>query len=80
MPDAPDLEIVAKPKEQKGFAGLPRRWVVERFFGWLGCCWRLAKDYERRLENSLEWLPLAVVRILIQRLGRAEALDKNQPC
>ena len=80
MPDAPDLESVPKPKEQKGFAVLPRRWVVERYFGWLGCCWRLAKDYERRLENSLAWLQLAVVRILVRRLGRAETLDKNQPC
>ncbi len=77
MPDAPDLEIVTKPKEQKGFEVLPRRWIVERFFGWLGRCRRLAKDYERRLESSLAWLQRAVIRILVRRLGRAETLGKT---
>ena len=77
MPDAPDLVTVPNPEEQKGFAVLPRRWVVERFLGWLGCCWRLAKDYERRLENSLAWLQLAFVRILVRHRRRAETLDKK---
>ncbi len=77
MPDAPDLEIVTKPKEQKGFEVLPRRWIVERFFGWLGRCRRLAKDYERRLESSLAGLQRAVIRILVRRLGRAETLGKT---
>ena len=72
LPAAPDLEIVPKPNGQQGFAVLPRRWVVERFFGWLGRCRRLAKDYERRLTSSLAWLQLAIIRILIRRLGRAE--------
>lgn len=80
MPGAPDLEIVPKPKEQQGFEVLPRRWVVERFFGWLGRCRRLAKDYERRLESSLAWLQLAVVRILLRRLGRAETPNETVAC
>ena len=41
------LEIVKRPEEQKGFAVLPRRWVVERTFGWLGHYRRLSKDYEQ---------------------------------
>ncbi len=78
MPDAPDLEIVTKPKEQKGFEVLPRRWIVERFFGWLGRCRRRAKDDERRLESSLAGLQRAVIRILVRRLGRAENPRENR--
>ena len=58
---------------------LPRRWVVERFFGWLGRCRRLAKDYERRFTSSLAWLQLAIIRILIRRLGRAETHSRTLP-
>ena len=77
LPAAPDLEIVPKPDGQQGFAVLPRRWVVERFFGWLGRCRRLAKDYERRLTSSLAWLQLAIIRILIRRLGRTETHENT---
>ncbi len=77
MPDAPDLEIVAQPKEPKGFEVLPRRWIVERWFGWLGRCRHLAKDYERRLESSRAWLQRVVIRILVRRLGRAETLGET---
>ena len=77
IPDAPDLEIVPKPESQQGFVVLPRRWVVERFFGWLGRCRRLSKDFERTIASALAWLHLAVIRILLRRLGRAETLDKT---
>lgn len=80
LPAAPDLEIVLKPDGQQGFAVLPRRWVVERFFGWLGRCRRLAKDYERRLTSSLAWLQLAIIRILIRRLGRTETHANTATC
>ena len=80
LPAAPDLEIVPKPDGQQGFAVLPRRWVVERFFGWLGRCRRLAKDYERRVTSSLAWLQLAIIRILIRRLGRTETHANTATC
>ena len=70
--DAPGLEIVPKPEGQQGFAVLPRRWVVEWFFGWLGRCRRLSKDFERTIASALAWLQLAVIRILLRRLGRTE--------
>ncbi len=79
-PDAPDLEIVTQPKGPKGFEVLPRRWIVERFFGWLGRCRRRAKDDERRLESSRAGLQRAVIRILVRRLGRAETLGKTVTC
>ena len=41
------LEVVKLPEAKKGFVLLPRRWVVERSFGWLARCRRLARDYER---------------------------------
>ncbi len=72
MARVPALEIVKKRKGQQGFEVLPRRWVVERFFGWPGRCRRLVKDYERSLESSLAWLQLALIRIMVRRLGRAE--------
>lgn len=80
MADAPDLEIVPKPEGQQGFAVLPRRWVVERFFGWLGRCRRLSKDFERTIASALAWLQLAVIRILLRRLGRAETPANTATC
>ncbi len=44
---ATDLEVVKLPEAKRGFVLLPRRWVVERPFGWAAGCRRLAKDYER---------------------------------
>ena len=41
------LIIVSRPPETKGFAVLPRRWVVERILGWLGRWRRLSRDYEQ---------------------------------
>jgi putative transposase len=46
------LEIVKRPAAAEGFVLLPRRWVVERTFAWLGRCRRLAKDFERSTESS----------------------------
>ena len=45
------LEIIKRSDSTKGFEVLPRRWVVERTFAWLGRCRRLAKDFERSIES-----------------------------
>jgi len=66
------VEVVKKPKGTKGFVLLPRRWVVERTFGWLRRCRRLAKDVERTIASSLAWFHLAMIRVLLRRLGRWE--------
>jgi transposase len=47
-----ELEIVNRPPDQKGFAVLPRRWVVERTFGWLNRYRLLSKEYEATTESS----------------------------
>ena len=64
------LEIVRRSDTQKGFAVLPRRWVVERTFGWLNNFRRLSKDYEFRTDSSEAFIFLAASRLLIARLVR----------
>jgi putative transposase len=63
------VEIVARPKEQKGFAVLPRRWVVERTFAWIGRCRRLSKDYEALPETHEAWVHLAMIHLMLKRLA-----------
>ena len=67
----PDLiEVVEKPKDVREFTVLPRRWVVERTFAWMGRCRRLAKDFERTEASSLAWARLAACRFLVRRVAR----------
>ena len=66
------IEIVQRPTGEKGFKLLPRRWVVERTFAWLGRCRRLQRDCERTLESSLAWLKLAALRFVVRRLARLQ--------
>lgn len=62
------LQVVEKPKDRKGFSVLPRRWVVERTFAWLGKCRRLSKDYEALPESSEAMIRLAMTNIMLHRL------------
>ena len=64
------VEIVEKPKDITTFTVLPRRWVVERTFAWMGRCRRLAKDFERSEASSLAWATLAACRFLMRRAAR----------
>lgn len=62
--------VVVKPAEAKrGFVLLPKRWVVERTFAWLGRFRRLARDYERLAETLAGWHWVAAVILLLQRLA-----------
>ena len=65
------VEIVRKNPDQVGFAVNPRRWVVERFFAWIGRNRRLAKDFEATIDSARAFLFAASVMLLIRRLGRA---------
>ena len=53
----------------KGFVLLPRRWVVERTFAWLGRCRRLAKDWEKSIESSTAWTTIAHIRRLTRYIA-----------
>jgi putative transposase len=63
------LEIVSRPKDAVGFVLLPKRWVVERSFAWLGRARRHSKDYERRTDSSECLLRMTAIRRLLKRLA-----------
>ncbi|MFC4161653.1 IS5 family transposase [Chitinimonas lacunae] len=63
------LEVVKLPEAKKGFVLLPRRWVVERSFGWMARFRRLARDYERLSQTLAAYHFLAFVCILLPRLA-----------
>lgn len=63
------IEIVKRSDTAEGFEVLPRRWVVERTFAWLGRGRRLAKDWERSIESSTAWANIASVRMMTRRLA-----------
>ncbi len=64
------LEIVKRSDTAKGFVLLPKRWVVERTFGWLGRCRRLAKDFENLTRSHAAFVILAMIRLMLRRLTR----------
>lgn len=64
------LEIIKRSNKAKGFEILPRRWVVERAFAWLGQCRRLAKDFEKSIASAQVWITIAHIRLLTRRLAR----------
>ena len=62
------LEIVRRPAGSKGFVLIPKRWVVERTFAWLGRCRRHSKDYERRTDSSESMLRVSAMHLMLKRL------------
>jgi transposase len=64
------IEIIKRSDTAKGFVLLPRRWVVERTFAWLGRCRRLAKDWERSIASSTAWAHIASIRMLTRRTAK----------
>jgi putative transposase len=72
-----ELEIVSRAPDQVGFVVVPRRWVVERTFAWLGRSRRLSKEYEHWPEYSETVIYLASIQFLLQRL--APDLTRERP-
>src|SRR6266545_3974243 len=62
------LEIVKRSEDAIGFAVLPKRWIVERTFAWLGKYRRLSKDYETITESSESMIRVAMINLMIHRL------------
>ena len=62
------LEIV-KRDELHQFVVLPKRWIVERTFGWLGRYRRLSKDYEQQTHSSEATIHLAMINLMLHRLA-----------
>src|SRR3954451_22503936 len=65
------LEIVTRSDAAKGFVVLQKRWIVERTFGWLGRCSRLAKYLKALTRSHLAFVQLAMIRVMMRRLARA---------
>ncbi len=63
-----ELEIVSRPPGSKGFILLPRRWVVERTFAWLGRYRRHSKEYERLTASSESMVRVSAIHIMLRRL------------
>lgn len=63
------LETIKRSDKMKGFVLLPKRWVVERTWGWLNWCRRLSKDYEVLPETSETMIYIAMIRIMVKRLA-----------
>ena len=64
------LEIVKRTDDMAGFHVLPRRWVVERTFGWLNRWQRLSKDYEVLPQTSQALIYATMSLIMTRRLAR----------
>ncbi len=62
------LQIV-KRSDLHRFVVLPKRWIVERTFGWIGHCRRLARDCERHARKAVAFIRLAMIRIMLKRLA-----------
>lgn len=62
------LENRGLPPKPEGFHVLPRRWVVERTYGWLGRNRRLSKDYEYLPESEEAFVYLGMTRLMLNRL------------
>lgn len=68
---APDADVAPDARPLAAFAVLPRRWVVERTFAWLGRSRRLSKDYEGLAATEEAWIRLAMSRLMLRRLAVA---------
>lgn len=68
------FESVEKKKTGKGFQVLPRRWVVERTFAWLGRSRRLSKDYERKTTSGEGQVYIASSRLMLRQICKERAL------
>jgi len=64
-----DLEIKSRPEGAGGFVPVPKRWVVERTFAWLGRCRRNSRDYERLTESSESMLRISSIHLMLRRLA-----------
>lgn len=64
------IDIVTKDPDCPGFQVVPRRWVVERTFAWLGRFRRLSKDYEYLPASSEAMIYLAMIRLMVARLAK----------
>ena len=66
------LQTVLRPVGVKGFVVLPKRWIVERTFAWLGRYRRHSKDYEKTIESSEAFTYISMIALMSKRLATAK--------
>ncbi len=66
------LQTVLRPVGIKGFVVLPKRWIVERTFGWLARWRRHSKDYERNPQSSEAMIYISMISLMSRRLAAAQ--------
>jgi putative transposase len=64
------LTTILRPVGVKGFVVLPKRWIVERTFGWFGRYRRLSKDYETNPKSSEAWIYFAMIHRMSRHMLR----------
>ncbi len=62
------VEAVKRPAGVPGFHLLPKRWVIERIFGWLMHCRRLVRDHQQTVASAAGGIYLAMTRLMLRRL------------
>jgi putative transposase len=62
------IAVVSRPTDVQGWVKLPKRWVVERTFAWLGRYRRLSKDYEKLTETSAAMVQISAIHLMLRRL------------
>jgi putative transposase len=71
-----ELEIVSRPPDKKGWVLLPKRWVAERTFAWLGRYRVHSKDYERLTESSEGMIHISMIHLMLKRLKPSKEYSK----
>ena len=67
------VQVVDRPAGSKGFVKLPKRWVAERGFAWLGRDRRHSRDYEWDPGSSAAWVRISAIGTMLRRLAPSEA-------
>ncbi len=65
-----ELEIVKRSDVAKGFKVLPKRWIVERTFGWFVRNRRLVRDYEVLPQHSIAFIQISMIKLMLARIAR----------
>lgn len=63
------VQVIKRSDACRGFEILPKRWVVERTFGWLVQHRRLVRDYEQTETSAIGWIFIALIRVMLRRLA-----------